>query len=130
MGHQLIYLGKVPNYWTDRNKIWHTYRFISDMLQKLTPRTQGAFGGGQGVTNSKMCKRCQTAVPIGTKFGTRMHIHLGMDMIYKLTPRYPTGMGVDMVINNSYIWENFQTTGPIGTKFSTRMQIHLGMDIG
>ena len=24
-GHQLIYLGKVPNHWTDRDQIWHTY---------------------------------------------------------------------------------------------------------
>ena len=35
-----------------------------------------AFGGGQGVTNSKMWERCETAVLIETKFGTRMQIRL------------------------------------------------------
>ena len=74
------------------------------------------------VRHTKMWELCQTAGPIGTKFGTRMHIHLGM---------IPDGHGggVRGVIN-SYIWESFQTTGTIGTKFDTRLQIHLGIDIG
>ena len=32
------------------------------------------------VTNSKVRGRCETAGPIGTKFGTHMQIHLGMDI--------------------------------------------------
>ena len=31
-----------------------------------------------------MWEKCQTSGPIGTKFGTFMHNHLGMDMIYKI----------------------------------------------
>ena len=35
-------------------------------------------------------ERCQSAGPIGTKFGTRLWIHLGMDIGYKqVAPRYP-----------------------------------------
>ena len=36
--------------------------------------------GGWGVTYSKVWESCQTAGPIGTKFGTRLWIHLGMDI--------------------------------------------------
>ena len=36
--------------------------------------------GGLGVTNSKVGGRCQTAGPIGIKFGTHVQIHLGMDI--------------------------------------------------
>ena len=36
-------------------------------------------GGGLAGHNSKVRGRCQTAGPIGTKFGTHIQIHLGMD---------------------------------------------------
>ena len=49
------------------------------------------------------------ATPIGTKFGIRLRVHLGMDI------------GENVV---------FQTAGPIGTKFGTCLWIHLEMDIG
>ena len=42
--------------------------------------TPGCIGGGGGVTNSKVLGSCQTAAPIGTKFGTLLQIHLGMDI--------------------------------------------------
>ena len=41
---------------------------------------RGHWGGG--VTNSKVLGSCQTAAPIGTKFGTRRRIRLGMDLGY------------------------------------------------
>ena len=40
----------------------------------------GISGGGVGVTHSKILGSCQTAAPIGTKFGTRQRIRLGMDI--------------------------------------------------
>ena len=43
--------------------------------------TGGMAGGVRGVTNSKVLGSCQTAGPIGTKFGTRLWIHLGMDLV-------------------------------------------------
>ena len=38
----------------------------------------GVLGGG--VTNSKVLGSCQTTGLIGTKFGTRLRIRLGMDI--------------------------------------------------
>ena len=60
----------------------HLYRFTREWTQanKLTPRVPRGIWRGQGVTNSKMWERCQTAVTIGNKFGPRMHIYLRMDM--------------------------------------------------
>ena len=79
-GHQFINLVKLPNHGNDRDQIWRTYTDSpgnSHRLNKLTPR--GIWRGVRGSEIQKMWERCQTAVPIGTKFGTRMHIHLGMD---------------------------------------------------
>ena len=70
-------MGKMPNSWPDRDVVLPGN---GHRLKKLTLDPQWAFGGGQGVTNSKMWERSQTAGPIGNNFGTRMHIHLGMDM--------------------------------------------------
>ncbi len=42
--------------------------------------TEGHFGGFSGVTNQKVWGGCQTTGPIGTKFGTRLRIHLEMDI--------------------------------------------------
>ena len=41
---------------------------------------QGAFRGILGGHKSKSLGGCQTADPIGTKFGTHVQIHLGMDI--------------------------------------------------
>ena len=43
---------------------------------------QGAFrgGGGLGDHKSKSVGGCQTAGPIGTTFGRRLRIRLGMDI--------------------------------------------------
>ena len=41
---------------------------------------KGHFGVLLGVTNSNVLGSCQTAGPIGTNFGSRLRIHLGMDI--------------------------------------------------
>ena len=47
-------------------------------------------GGGLGVKNSKVWKIYQTIGPIGTKFGTRLRILMGMDIGQKQpVPRDP-----------------------------------------
>ena len=53
-----------------------------DIDQKqLAPRySRGHFGGFRGSQNAKVWKIYQTAGPIGTKFGTRLQIHMGMDI--------------------------------------------------
>ena len=50
-------------------------------LNTISPSMpQGALGGFRGSQNAKVWKIYQTAGPIGTKFGTRLRIHLGMDI--------------------------------------------------
>ena len=45
------------------------------------------------VTNSKVLGSCQTAAPIGTTFGTRRRIRLGMDIgQIQFAPKYPRGI--------------------------------------
>ena len=69
--------------------------------------------------------------PIGTKFGTRMEIHIEMVMgEIKITPCDLGGIWRVLGVRKSKIWNNYQTDGPIGTKFGTHVRIHLGMDIG
>ena len=60
------------------------------MPNKLNLKTQrrisGAFRGSQ---IKKVWGGCQTAGPIGTKFGTRLRIRLGMDIgQIQFAPRY------------------------------------------
>ena len=69
--------------------------------------------------------------PIGTKFGTRMEIHLEMVMgEIKITPCDLGGIWGVLGVRKYQIWNNYQTDGPIGTKCGTHVRIHLGMDIG
>ena len=85
----LIYLilnvRNMPNIWTDRHYIWHTYAYSSGNgheLKKnnpLIPEGHGGLGGHQFINMGKLPK-FQTTGTIGTTFGTRVHIHLGMDM--------------------------------------------------
>ena len=68
---------------------------------------------------------------IGTKFGTRMQIHLEMVMCeIKITPCDLGGIWGVLGVRKYKIWNNYQTDGSIGTKFGTHVRIHLGMDIG
>ena len=51
------------------------------MLNTIRPSIpQGAFRAVIGGSQIQVWKSCQTAGPIGTKFGTRLWIHLGMDI--------------------------------------------------
>ena len=52
------------------------------MPNKVNLKTQGGIsgGGGLGGHKSKSLGGRQTAGPIGTKFGTRLRIRLGMDI--------------------------------------------------
>ena len=53
------------------------------MPKKVNLKTQGGIsggGGGLGCHKYKSLGGCQTAGPIGTKFGTRLRIRLGMDI--------------------------------------------------
>ena len=69
--------------------------------------------------------------PIGTKFGTRMEIHLEMVMgEIKITPCELGGIWGVLGVRKQQIWNNYQTDGPIGTKCGTHVRIHLSMDIG
>ena len=65
---------------------WHQFCYTSvdscgsgHRLKTITPLTQETFWGGFRVSqNAKVWKIYQTAGPIGTKFGTRLRINLGM----------------------------------------------------
>ena len=65
-------------------QIWHTSADPSGngyTPNKFSLETQGG-GGTLGVLvvkHSKVLGSCQTAGPIGTNFGSRLRIHLGMD---------------------------------------------------
>ena len=83
-GQKCKSLENLSNGWTDWHQIWYTSADSSrngHRLKTISPSIhQGAFGGGLGVNNSKVWKIYQTVGPIGTKFGTRLRIHLGMDI--------------------------------------------------
>ena len=102
--------------------VWNGHR-----LNTIRPFiTRGHLGGGYGVTNSKLSGSCQRAAPIGTKFGTRVQIHLGMDMPLETQG----GAWVFLGVKHSTNWGSCQTPAPMGTKFGTRRRLRLGMDIG
>ena len=69
--------------------------------------------------------------PIGTKFGTRMEIHLEMVMgEIKITPCDLGGIWGGFGVRKYQIWNNYQTAGSIDTNFGTHVQIHLEMVMG
>ena len=77
--------GKLSNGWTDWHQMWHTSVYPSGngyTPNKLPLETQGGHWGGGGVRvkYSKVWGSCQTAGPIGTNFGSRIPIHLGMNI--------------------------------------------------
>ena len=77
-------LGKLSNGWTDWHQLWFTSADSSGNGHRLNQNRlsipQGVLGGGEWLTNSKVWGGCQTAAPIGTEFGTRRRIRLGMDI--------------------------------------------------
>ena len=70
----------------------HMCRFIWEWIyaKHIAPRdTRGHLGGGFRGSNIKVTGSCQTTGPIGTNFGSRRWIHLG---IYKSPLNTPGGM--------------------------------------
>ena len=79
----------------------------------------------------KPVEAVKTAGPIGTKFGTHVHIHLEMDMRQQnCLSRHMAALGGFRGSHIQKVWRSCQTAGPIGTNFGSRLRIHLGMDIG
>ena len=69
--------------------------------------------------------------PIGTKFGTRVQIHLEMVVgSIKLPLSDLGGMWGVLGGHKCKIWNSYQTTGSIVTRCCTHVRIHRGMDIG
>ena len=92
-GSQIKKYGRLSNGLTDWHQIWYTSADSSwngHRLNIICPSTFGE-GGGLGVTNSKVRGRCETAGPIATKFGTHVHIHLGMDIRQTNCPKTHKG---------------------------------------
>ena len=74
---------KLPNRWTDWHQIWHTCADSSGngyVPNQLNLKTQGDISGGCRGLQIQKSWGCQTTGPIGTKFGTRLRIRLGMDI--------------------------------------------------
>ena len=75
-------LGKLSNGCTDWHHIWYTSATSSGnghRLNTICPTPRRHLGGGLGGSQIQVWERCQTAGSIGTKFSTRLWIHLGMD---------------------------------------------------
>ena len=73
---------KLSNGWTDWHQIWHTCADSSGngyTLNKLPFETQGGTWGFYGVKHWKVLRSSQAAGPIGTNFGSRLRVHMGMD---------------------------------------------------
>ena len=95
-GHKLKSLLQLSNGFTDWHQIWHTCADSS--VNGYTPnklpfeRQGGHIGVLGGQTLKKVWTSCQTAGPIGTNFGSRLRIHLGMDIgSIQVVPQYPRG---------------------------------------
>ena len=77
-------LGKLSNGWTDWHKLWSVGS--SGNGHRLNPSRpsipHGAFRGGGGVGGHKFKSlgKLSNGSPIGTKFGIRQRIRLGMDI--------------------------------------------------
>ena len=117
-----------------RLQLWFTSVDSSGNINTIRPSIpQGAWRGGVGITNSKVLGSCQTAGPIGTKFGTRLWIHLGNGHRLK-TIRHTIRRGdilggfMGSTIHNS--GKCGQTAGPIGLLCTCKMQMKLGKDTG
>ena len=76
----------LSNGWTDWHQLWFTSADSSGNGHRLNanhpsmPQVACRGGGVRGSHIQKVSGSCQTAGPIGTKFGTPLWIHLGMDI--------------------------------------------------
>ena len=80
--HKFKCMGKLSNGWTDWHQIWYKSTDSSGNEHRLNTIGPSIPQGvlRDGVTNSKVLGSCQTTGLIGTKFGTRLRIRLGMDI--------------------------------------------------
>ena len=81
-GH-LTNLGKLPNHWTVRDQIWHTYTDSSGNGHRLKINPSSSKGHLEGVRRSRNPKCGKEAKQLdrsGTNFGHVCIIHLGIDM--------------------------------------------------
>ena len=68
------------------------FRLGMDIAKYTLPlNTTGGISGGFSGSQIYVWGRCQTDGPIGTKFGTRLWIHLGMDIGKTIRPTIPHG---------------------------------------
>ena len=92
-GHKFKSLGKLSNCCTDWHQLWDTSADSSGnghRLNTIRPSIpHGAFRGVLWGNKFKSGKTAKTAGPIGTKFGTRLWIHLGWTYATTIRPRYP-----------------------------------------
>ena len=128
--------GKLSNGWTDWHQLWFTSVDSSGNINTIRPSIpQGAWrgGGGLGDHKFKILGSCQTAGPIGTKFGPRLWIHHGNG--HRLKTIRPTIRRGDILggIMGSTIQNSGkcgQTAGPIGLLCTCKTQMNLGKDTG
>ena len=81
-GHHFKSIGKLSNDCTDWHQIWYPFADSSGnghRLNTIRPSIpQGALRGVVVGSQIQVWESCQTAGSIGTKFGIRLWIHLGM----------------------------------------------------
>ena len=91
-GHTFKCLGNLSTGWTDWYQIWYKSADSpgnGHRLDTIRPSIPHGFGG---VTNSKVWGSCQTTGLIGTKFGKRLRIRLGIDIgEIQFASHYPRG---------------------------------------
>ena len=82
-------MSQIQNYWEAVKRLdrlaphlAHICRPVWEWIYayQIAPRDTRGTWGGLGVKHSKVLGSCQTAGPIGTEFGTRRWIRLGMDI--------------------------------------------------
>ena len=124
--------GRLSNGWNDWHQIWYTSTDSfgnGHRLIQFAPRQWG--GGGLGGHKFKSPGRCQTAGPIGTKFGTHMQIHLGMDRRQTNWPERHNGALGGVLVGETFKSQGKLSNGwTVGTNFGSGLRIHLGMGIG
>ena len=80
-GHKFKNVGKMPNSCIDQDQIWHMYAYSSGNGHELKINPSILHGhGGWGSSIHRFGRASNPKGPIGTKFDTRMQIHLGIDM--------------------------------------------------
>ena len=130
-GKQFKRMGKL----SDWHQLWFTSTDSSGNGDRLNtsrpsiPQRALGGGGGLGCHKFKSLGSCQTAGPIGTKFGTHLQIVWEWTYAKQIAPRDKRGHLGGFMGQHSNVLGSCQTAGPIGTKFGKHLQIHLGMDI-